>query len=326
MFKTRTRFNPKTMRFEKVPFSLKRLIMLVLPHSLVSFIIAVVMLTAYMIFFETPEEQLLRAENRYLKKNFKDMSTHFAEMNAMLENMAVRDNEMYRVVFQVDSIPAVLRNSGFGGSNRYENLEGYSSSGLVIDVANKIDMLSKKLEVQSESYAELTELALQRSKLIRSVPLLQPIHNNSLNHIGSYYGYRRHPIFQTVHMHHGVDFVATTGTPIYASGDGKVVRIEHNRSRSGYGNLVVIDHGVNGLSSCYAHLHTIDVKRGQKVKRGEKLGTVGNTGLSTAPHLHFEIRVNGTSVDPMKYLVSVTPKQYDELVQMSKIEGGTSFD
>jgi len=326
MFKTKTKFNPKSLRFEKVPFSLKRLIMILLPHGFVSLLTATAFLVIYMVFFETPEEQLLRAENRYLKKNYREMSEKFADINAKLEDMAVRDNELYRSVFQLDSIPLALRSSGYGGSDRYASLEGFSSSGIVIDVATKLDILAKKLEVQTKSYAEISELAMQRSRSLRCTPVMQPIHNRSLNHIGSYYGYRRHPVFNSMQMHHGVDYVATTGTPVYASGDGKVVRIETNDTRSGYGNLVVIDHGVNGLTSCYAHLNSIGVSLAQSVKRGQEIGKVGNTGLSTAPHLHFEIRVNGNSVDPMKYILSVTPKQYDELLQMSKIEGGTSFD
>jgi len=326
MFKTKVKFDPKSLRFEKVPFSLKRLIMLLIPHSFVSLISAVAMLTVYMVFFETPEEQLLRAENRYLRKNFKEMSSKFTEMNVLLEDMAGRDNELYRSIYQLDSIPQAVRNSGFGGSQAHEDLEGYTSSWLVIDVANKIDVLSKKLNIQANSYKEITEMAMLRTKRLQSIPVLQPINNSQLNHIGSFYGYRKHPVFNTIQMHHGIDYVAETGTPVFASGDGVVTRIEKNRSRSGYGNLVIIDHGVNGLSSYYAHLNSIDVNKNDKIKRGQQIGTVGNTGLSTAPHLHFEVRINGESVDPLKYIISVTPKQYDDLLKMSKMNGGVSFD
>ncbi|NLA24246.1 MAG: M23 family metallopeptidase [Bacteroidales bacterium] len=326
MFKSKTKFNPKSLSFEKVPFSIKRLLMLVLPHSFVAILLAVGLLTLYMIFFETPEEQLLRAENRYLKANYKELSQKFYAANAQIDDIAKRDNEIYRIIFELDSIPMVLRNAGHGGGDKYAEFEGFSTSGLVIDVARKIDILEKKLEIQTESLEEIANLANEKSNLLRRMPVLFPLHNASLQRIGSYYGYRRHPIFKVRLMHHGVDLTAALGTPVYAAGDGLIVRTETNRSRRGYGNLVVIDHGIGGFTSWYAHLNTIEVKKGQKIKRGERLGTVGNTGQSTSPHLHFEIRIEGNSTDPLKYLINISPEQYSEMLEMSAIEGGISFD
>jgi murein DD-endopeptidase MepM/ murein hydrolase activator NlpD len=155
------------------------------------------------------------------------------------------------------------------------------------------------------------------------LPVLQPIHVNELTRIGSFYGYRPHPILGVVHMHHGLDLVAPTGTPVYASGDGKVSDVERNNTGSGYGNSVLIDHGVNGLSSRYAHLNSIDVKPGQKVRRGEKIGTGGSTGLSTAPHLHYEILIYGSTINPLRYMITPSASEYEQLIKGTTYPGVT---
>ena len=318
LFKTKYRYNNDTLRYEKVPFSFKRFILNAFPHIGLSIGLSFVLLTLYMLFFSTPEERLLRSENRFMKDNYKNASEQLTEMDALLDELAQKDNELYRTVYQADTIPKAVRNSGFGGADRYKLYEGYENSQLVMDVAEKIDMLSKKLNVQSLSYSELFKLASDHKTFLSNIPALQPIHNNGLTRIGSFYGYRKHPILGTIQFHQGLDLTAPMGTPIYASGDGEILRIDYNRSRTGYGNLIIIDHGVNGMRSRYAHLNTIGVKRGQKVKRGDQIGTVGSTGLSTAPHLHYEIRINGNHVNPMNYMISITPTEYDELLDMAE--------
>jgi murein DD-endopeptidase MepM/ murein hydrolase activator NlpD len=324
LFKTKFRYNHETLRYEKVPFSFKRFLLKAFPHLGLSIGLSFVLLSMYMIFFSTPEERHLRSENRFMKEQYSKVSTQLGEMDALLNDLSSRDNELYRTIYQADTIPKAVRNSGFGGVDKYKMFEGYENSELVIDVVSKIDILSKKLNVQSLSYSELFKLAAEREELLTHIPALQPIHNDGLTRIGSFYGYRQHPIIGGIHFHDGVDLTAPIGTPVYASGDGTVIRIDYNRSRTGYGNLVIIDHGVNGMTTRYAHLNTIDVKRNQTVKRGEQIGTVGNTGLSTGPHLHYEIRVNSQSVNPLNYMISITPEQYDELLDMSK-ETQSSF-
>lgn len=317
LFKAKYRYNPETLRYEKVPFSFKRFILKAFPHLGLSVGLSIVLLSLYMVFFSTPEERHLRSENRYMKDKYDKVETQLTDMDLLLNDLASRDNELYRTIYQADTIPEAVRNSGFGGTHGYRSYEGYESSVLVIDVARKIDILSKKLNVQSLSYSELFELAKDRELLLTHIPALQPIHNEGLTRIGSFYGYRQHPIIGGIHFHEGLDLTAPMGTPVYASGDGTVIRIDFNRSRTGYGNFIIIDHGVNGITTRYAHLNTIDVKHGQEVKRGEQLGTVGNTGMSTAPHLHYEIRINGHSVNPLDYMISITPEQYDDLLEMA---------
>jgi murein DD-endopeptidase MepM/ murein hydrolase activator NlpD len=323
--KSKYKFNTETLQFEKIKFSLKRAILKLLPHSLASLVFGAVIMFLYIVVFESPEEKILRAENEFLKDNFNKMNLRLAENNKQLDEMANRDNYIYRTTFQQDSIPTTIRNSGVGGSNRYKHLEGYQSTDIVKDVAKKLDQIEYKLNVQSLSYTELIKELKKKDKLYSSLPVLQPIHTNELTRIGSFYGYRPHPILGFVQMHQGLDLVSPTGTPVYASGDGTVVEIERNDTKSGYGNCIIINHGVNGLSSRYAHLSKIDIVSGQKIKRGEKIGEVGSTGLSTAPHLHYEILINGAAINPLRYMLTPTPEEYEQIIKLAEYPG-VSFD
>ncbi|MCK9320781.1 MAG: M23 family metallopeptidase [Bacteroidales bacterium] len=279
----------------------------------------------YIVVFESPEEKVLRTENKFLKANYAKMSIRLEESDKLLEDIADRDNFIYRTTYEQDSIPFTIRNSGVGGTNRYKHLEGYESTDIVKDIAKKLDKVETKLNIQSLSYNELIKEIKERKVTYLALPVLQPIHVNELTRIGSFFGYRPHPILGIVHMHKGLDLIAAQGTPIYASGGGTIVGIERNNTGSGYGNSILIDHGVDGLSTRYAHLYTINVKNGQKVKRGEQIGTVGNTGLSTGPHLHYEILINGAAVNPLRYMLAPAPDEYEQILKLTEYPGVT-FD
>ncbi|MDD3741626.1 MAG: M23 family metallopeptidase, partial [Bacteroidales bacterium] len=279
----------------------------------------------YIVVFESPEEKILRSENQYLKENLKKINERLVENDKLLDDIAKRDNYIYRTTFQQDTIPYTIRNAGVGGSDRYKHLDGFASTDIVKDVAKKLDQIENKLNIQSLSYNELIKELKKKENLFKSLPVLQPIHVNELTRIGSFYGYRPHPILGVVHMHHGIDMVAPTGTPVYASGDGVISDIEYNNTNSGYGNSILIDHGVNGLSSRYAHLYSISVKKGQKISRGEQIGTVGSTGLSTAPHLHYEIMIYGATVNPLRYMITPSADEYEQILKLAQYPG-VSFD
>lgn len=325
IFKSKYKFNPDTLQYEKIKFSFKRFLLRLVPHSIASATFGTVLMVLYILIFESPEEKFLRQENKFLKENLSEIKTRMEKNDSILNEIAKRDNYIYRTTFQQDTIPNTIRNAGVGGGERYKHLEGFESTDIVKDVAKKLDQLENKIKVQSQSYSVIINELKKKEKLFKSLPVLQPIHVNELTRIGSFYGYRPHPILGVVHMHHGLDLVAKTGTPVYASGDGKVADVERNNTGSGYGNSVLIDHGVNGLSSRYAHLHTIDVKPGQKVKRGEKIGTVGSTGLSTAPHLHYEIIIYGSTINPLRYMITPSASEYEQLIQGTTYPGVT-FD
>lgn len=319
------RFNPDTLQYEEIKPGFKQILAKLTPYVISLVIFAAGFTYIYDKYFDTPEKQRLKTENEFLSSNLSQIKQRLDDFDAQMNELAQQDNELYRVIYQMDSIPNKVRNSGYGGVNRYTKLKGHQSSRLVMDVAQRLDKLEKKLNIQKSSYYELSEVLKNSENRLNALPIIQPIHNKELTRIGSYYGMRLHPILRIYRMHDGIDLTAPTGTPVYAAGDGKVIRVDHNRSRRGYGNLVVIDHGYDGLETRYAHLNSIDVKQGQKIERGQQIGTVGNTGLSTGPHLHYEIRKNGGSINPLYYILDVTPEQYDELISISQIPG-KSFD
>ncbi len=325
LFKAKYKFNPETLQYEKIKFSFRKFVLRLVPYIISSAIFGFALMFLYIVVFESPEEKLLRSENQYLKENFKKISERLIEDDKLLNEIAQRDNYIYRTTFQQDTIPFTIRNAGVGGSDRYKHLDGYASTDIVKDVAKKLDQIENKLNIQSLSYNELIKELKKRENLFKSLPVLQPIHVNELTRIGSFYGYRPHPILGVVHMHHGIDMVAPTGTPVYASGDGIISDIEYNNTNSGYGNSVLIDHGVNGLSSRYAHLYSISVKKGQKVIRGEQIGTVGSTGLSTAPHLHYEIMIYGATLNPLRYMITPSADEYEQILKLAQYPG-VSFD
>jgi len=324
-FKSKYKFNPDTLQYEKIKFSFKRFLLRLLPHSIASTVFGAILMILYIVIFESPEEKFLRAENEYLKENLNKINERLVKDDKILEEIAQRDNYIYRTTFQQDTIPSTIRNAGVGGSDRYKHLDGFESTDIVKDVAKKLDQVENKLNIQSLSYNVIIKELKKRDKLYKSLPVLQPIHANELTRIGSFYGYRPHPILGVVHMHHGLDLVAPTGTPVYASGDGTVVDIERNNTGSGYGNSILIDHGIDGLSSRYAHLSSIDIKAGQKVKRGQFIGRVCSTGLSTAPHLHYEILIYGATINPLRYMIAPTPDEYEQIIKLAEYPG-VSFD
>ena len=251
-------------------------------------------------------------------------SFDFDDLETVLDDIEKRDDNIYRTIFNTDPVPSSVRNSGFGGVNRYEDLEGYQNSELIVETAKKLDLLTKAVVVQSKSYDEVVELAKSREDQLSSLPAIQPIANKDLARTASGWGYRIHPIYKIRKFHYGMDFTAPTGTEVYATADGTIDRI--NRSRRGYGNVLVIDHGY-GYKTLYAHLDDFNKAwTGKKVKRGDVVAYVGNTGLSTAPHLHYEVHLNGRKVNPVNYYFNdLTDDEFDRMIELS-MRPGQSFD
>jgi murein DD-endopeptidase MepM/ murein hydrolase activator NlpD len=245
------------------------------------------------------------------------------QVEKVLDEIQERDDNIYRVIFEADPIPNSIRKQGFGGINRYEKLLGLSNSELMINTSKKIDQLTKQLYLQSKSFDEVIDLAKNKSNMLASIPAIQPVANKDLKRMASGYGYRIHPIYKTRKMHYGMDFSAKTGTEIYATGDGVVSKIK--RSKRGYGNYVKINHGF-GYETLYAHMSKYIVKKGQRVKRGEVIGYVGNSGISTAPHLHYEVRKDNKKINPMNfYYNDLSPEEYEKMLEIS-LQSNQSLD
>jgi murein DD-endopeptidase MepM/ murein hydrolase activator NlpD len=269
-------------------------------------------------FLNTPKELLLERELNNYEFQFELLSQRLQQMENVMENIENRDNEIYRNYFEANPIPQEQRRAGFGGVNRYKNLEGFGNSDQIIATTKKIDILSRMLVVQSNSLDEIQALAEKKEELLAAIPTIQPIKKEDLKRMASGYGWRTDPFTKKRRKHYGMDFSAKTGTPVYATGDGIVKRAD-NRS-SGYGRHIRIDHGF-GYVSLYAHLSKYNVKRGQKVKRGEIIGYVGNTGRSVAPHLHYEIFKDKNKINPLNfYIDSMSPAEFDAIVNQASEE------
>lgn len=269
-------------------------------------------------YIESPKEKALKRELQNTQLHFKLLNKKMDQAETVLANVADRDNNIYRVYFEANPIPDAQRKAGFGGVNRYKSLEGFDNSKLIIESNKRLDILEKQIVVQSKSLDEITILAKEKEKLLSSIPAIQPINNEDLTRMASGYGMRTDPFTKVRKMHRGMDFTAPRGTPIYASGDGVIVRAD-SRS-SGYGNHVRIDHGF-GYISLYAHMYKYNVRKNQKVKRGDLIGFVGSTGRSQGPHLHYEIFKDGTRINPINfYYGSLTSKEFSKLLQHASLE------
>jgi murein DD-endopeptidase MepM/ murein hydrolase activator NlpD len=247
---------------------------------------------------------------------FQILNDRMGQMQTLLDEMAERDDDIYRVIFESEPISKSVRQAGFGGIDRYSKLEGYNNSDLLVSTTKKMDIIASQIYVQSKSFDEVYEMARNKEKMLASIPAIQPVNNKNLKHLSSYYGYRIDPIYKVSKFHAGVDFSAPQGTEVYATGNGKVIASE--KSKTGYGNTIEIDHGF-GYITFYAHLKDFKVRKGDEVKRGQVIGTIGNTGKSTSPHLHYEVKKNGRNVNPIYHFFNdLSPEEYDRLLELSK--------
>lgn len=323
MPKTKYKFDYETLSYNKINHTFWQKVWIGLKQTIALVIISVIVLFIFSVIFDTPNERQMKRENQQLVLQYELLNKKLNKMELAMDDIKHRDDHIYRLIFGADPIPSSVRDAGFGGVNRYKELEGYSNSELVIETSKKLDKLLKQLYIQSKSYDDVLNLALEKEVFLASVPAISPIADRDLTRFASGYGYRIHPIYRTRKMHTGIDLTAPTGTPVYVTGNGRVIKAGY--TPGGYGKRVLVDHGF-GFKTLYAHLNEIDVKVGQIVKRGDIIGKVGNTGRSTAPHLHYEVRKNNKTENPVNYYYNdLTPEQYDEIIKISS-QMNMSFD
>lgn len=327
MRKERFVYNTKTLRYEKEVVPIKVHLVRMSAFLLAVVLAAVVMMSVRVNFFPSPKELALERELEQMEYKYTALNNQVGLMSQVLDNIQERDASVHRMLFGMEPIDSDVWNGGTGGHDQYANLTKYQNTGdLLIATQEKVDRLKNQMAVQSQSLDKIQDLAKDKEKLLSSMPAIKPIRSDKLKrNIRSLsgFGWRIHPIFKKRKMHTGIDFTCPKGTPIIATGDGKVLKVE--KRKSGYGKCVTIDHGF-GYQTKYAHMSAIDVKRGQKVTRGQVIGKVGNTGTSTAPHLHYEVIYKGKKVDPIHYCMDgLSPKEYQELVQAASV-ANQSFD
>jgi murein DD-endopeptidase MepM/ murein hydrolase activator NlpD len=316
MAKVKYYFNPETLSYDKVITTTKEKLKKWGGMFVVSIVISVIYYLAYSHFYDTPKERILMNQLSNIKFDYQMLAQDLNQVDRILSDIQKRDDNIYRTILESDPIPTSKRQAGFGGVNRYEPLEGYIHSGMMIDITKHTDIILKQLYVQSLSYDELIDKAINKEQMALCRPAIQPISNKELTSRSSAYGNRRHPIRGGIVFHEGIDLSAPTGADIYATGDGTVIKAA--RTSGGYGNLVIIDHGF-GYQTRYGHMHRIWVKEGDVVKRGQVIGAVGNTGGSVGPHLHYEVYKNGRHVNPIDYFYQdLSPDEYVHMVEQSQ--------
>jgi murein DD-endopeptidase MepM/ murein hydrolase activator NlpD len=323
MANTKYKFNPDSLSFDKIRLGVKAILLRSLAYLIASIIIAAILNFMFGLFFDSPREKALKREIEQLTLQYDLIHREMGNLEKVIDHLQETDDNLYRTVFGAEPIQATQRQAGIGGINRYDDLEGFNNSKLVIETAKELDLIRKKVYVQSKSFDELILLAREKEDMLRSIPAIIPISTKDLTRIASGFGLRIHPVYKISKFHAGMDFTAPLGTEVYASGDGTIESVLS--SKRGMGNYIVINHGF-GYSSLYAHLESFNVKEGRKVKRGDIIGYVGNTGMSVAPHLHYEIKLNGANVDPVNYFFNdLSPAEYEKMIEIAS-KTGQSFD
>lgn len=269
-------------------------------------------------FVNTPKEIVQEREIDNYELQLKVLNKKLEQVESTLANIEKRDNNLYRAYFEASPIPEDQRKAGFGGINRYDYLEGFESSDLIVNTTERLDILTKELVIQSKSLDEIELLAKNKESLLSAIPSIQPVKSSDLRRMASGYGYRIDPFTKARRMHFGMDFSAPRGTKIYATGDGTVSRADSRAA--GFGKHVRIDHGF-GYVTIYAHMDSFLVVKGDKIKRGDLIGYVGSSGRSVAPHLHYEIVKDGVKINPINfYSGSLSPAEFEELVKVASQE------
>lgn len=313
-------YDTESCRYERIKVSTWDIILNALGFLAVSIFVSIGIVWAYMTYFESPEEAMLRKENEEMTYYYDLLNKQMTEANKMLSALQDRDDNIYRVIFGVEPVAEEIRTAGAGGSNRYIDLldNDLEREKLIVENYEKLDILKRQMYIQTKSYDEIMNLARNKENFLASLPAIQPVSNKQLKRLSSGFGYRIDPIHKVRRPHNGVDFSLPKGTPVYATGDG-VIKFTR-KSFSGYGKQIEIDHGY-GYVTKYAHLEMFNVKKGQKIKRGDLIAYSGNSGKSTAPHLHYEVKKDGVAINPVYYFSKdLTDEEFEEILRLASIE------
>ncbi|MGA2823175.1 MAG: M23 family metallopeptidase [Bacteroidales bacterium] len=316
MSKVKYKFNKRSLTFDRVQTTFRKRLWYFFTHLSTGVVFAAVVLILAFNFLESPKEKAQKREIEQMKLQFSILNDQLDRVTKVMSDLQDRDDNIYRVIFEAEPIPGSIRKAGIGGVDRYEKLKGYKNSDLIIETEKKMDKILRELYIQSKSFDEVFNLAKNKERMLVSIPAIQPVSNKDLRRIGSYFGTRMDPFYKVRKFHEGMDFSAPIGTEVYATGNGSIEMAGHDDG-GGYGNEIIIDHGYS-YKTVYAHLSRIFVKPGQKILRGQIIGYVGNTGKSTSPHLHYEVRKNGVPLNPIYFFFNdLSAEQYKMMLDLS---------
>lgn len=313
------KYSEKSKTYIRVYPNLRSRLLTYLRNALLFVLLGVSGYFVTLLILGTPESvDDLRSENARLQSQYAVLSQRLDEAMGVMEDIRERDDNLYRVMFMAEPVSNDIRNVNYASTNRYEAYEDMDNAELVIATTQKMDQLSRQLYIQSKSFDEVVDFYRNHEDMLVHLPAIQPVANKDLKRTASGYGYRIHPIYQTRIFHKGMDFACDIGTPVYATADGVVRNARYER---GYGYIVTIDHGY-GYETRYAHLKSMNVKRGQHVVRGETIALSGNSGRSTGPHVHYEVLLRGNPVNPAYYyFMDLDAEQYDEMIRLAENHG-----
>jgi len=316
-------YNTHTLRYEKLITPLRVRLLRIFGFIAATLVSAFIILSLGQKYFPSSTELALRQENANLRYSYKVLNAQINDLEKRMVSLEKRDNQVYRSIFESDPIPDSARAKMIARLEELKKITGMDQEAMVLSASQALDRLHNRINFQGKSFEKITELIEKKEDLLAAIPAIQPVSNQELERVASGFGYRIDPVYKIPKMHAGLDFTANTGTPIYATADGRVT--ESGFNTGGYGNHVVVDHGF-GYETLYAHMVRIKARRGQQVKRGEVIGWVGSTGKSTGPHLHYEVHKNGSPLDPVYFFYNdLTPEQYDRLLKLAATRN-QSFD
>lgn len=314
MAKKKYKINPETLAMEQVEHGFRYWVRQTGIYILAGIVIGILFLYLFLTFFPSPREKQLLREKTSLESQLEVLNNQVDQMQVVMTDLQQRDDHLYRVLFGAEPIPLSVRQGAQRKIDYYEQLAQMTNSELAADLALKVDLLEKEIYVQAKSYDEVAQMAKEQEIRMENIPAIQPVMNKDLKRVASGYGMRIDPVYHVRKFHQGMDFTAPTGTEVFATGNAKV---DFAGWKQGYGNTVILDHGY-GYKTLYAHLYKILVRKGQKVRRSDIIALVGNTGKSTGPHLHYEVRLNNKPVDPRNYyFYDLSPEEYDQMIQLS---------
>ena len=323
MPKQKYQFNLESLAFTKVKRGAKHYFILLLRYFLASVALAILSYIVYSFFSDTPREKQLANDNIQLEEYLNKLNERYQQVTAVLEDIRQRDDHIYRTIFEAEPAHNDEQEAERVVTNLYKELQDKGSVSIVDRTSNLLNDVMSDVTSVTGTFDTLINLAQDSTNLLRSIPALLPIARSSSIRVAAPFATCIHPFYKVLKMHSGVDFAASIGTPVRATADGVVKSIVS--SKRGHGNTVILEHG-NGYETVYAHLDEMRVRTGQKVSSGAIIGTVGNTGMSVAPHLHYEVHLRGTAVDPLHYFfLDLTPLTLAELAQ-SALQSGQSLD
>lgn len=324
MKKIKYYYNTHTLRYEKLvtPLRVRLLRFIAFLTAALATAFAIVLIAFRFI----PSPQLKLAELKYEKmvQNYETLADQTARLQREMTSLEKRDNQVYRSIFEANPLPDSARAELISQKMEVQKVAAINDEELGNELANTLNNISARIKYQYASYKEIEKLITNQEEKLAALPAIQPVSNKDLNRIASGFGMRIDPVYGTPKMHKGLDFTAPQGTPIYATGDGRVTLAGNDHS--GYGNHVVINHGY-GYETLYGHMVKIKVRRGDRVKRGEIIGWVGSTGKSTGPHCHYEVHVNNRDVDPVYFFYNdLTPAEFDRILKIASSGSAKSLD